>query len=607
MASIAGLKDLIGLAKASIYFDDLLKSMSMCLADPDDDVRKSSIELMSQMLAKVDQAVLESFSRTLSALCANLLSHISWGVKLDGLKMIGAVLARMPHDAHFTERTQTSLVHLLASTKRKELRNQILLIFRKLMRADESDQADNVTFDFDDERLAPLLCTRVNTIARQLQVHGASGVTAFGAEPKVIWEALKPAIEQAWIENCAGRIGKDELTLFIGMIELIEHQVQLEVNLHNWLRVRLASPFPVQLKTSVAIRIQVNVRLAEVYLKSFDVRFVKKQPDQTEFKVLRQINEFIIDMLKDEKHLEPELRRLLLSLACSLDLRLARFKQLDETALHYALNVYLGKKELNGARRVMLFELFDQLEHEVVCQYLKQNLAEFTVQLFEQHEEAYAKLNMTVAMSLEESLAACIRAVNHLMRTSDFQIQLPYEKLAQVFLMDSQVQTAFVNVLYLLPRGQVQLELNKQLDTIVNHWCSELLDAKTLIRLVYLLAADTNFVPFARSVLLRQSETDTNDYEPVHAALARFLCKFERPLIDGMLDIEWGEVSNDEQCSAITTINKVVLGMDSGDLTANVRRAALAILFSPNEKYRTLVEHDFGERNLLFSCLQSKW
>ena len=101
----------------------------MCLADPDDDVRKSSIDLMSQMLTKVDLAVLESFGRTLAALCANLLSHISWGVKLDGLKLISAVLARMPHDAHFSERTQTSLVHLLGSTKRKELLNQILLKF----------------------------------------------------------------------------------------------------------------------------------------------------------------------------------------------------------------------------------------------------------------------------------------------------------------------------------------------------------------------------------------------------------------------------------------------------------------------------------------------
>ena len=64
----------------------LLKSV--ILADNDDDVRKSSIELMSLMLDKVDPVVLESFSRTLSALCANLLTHINWGVKLDGLKAI---------------------------------------------------------------------------------------------------------------------------------------------------------------------------------------------------------------------------------------------------------------------------------------------------------------------------------------------------------------------------------------------------------------------------------------------------------------------------------------------------------------------------------------
>ena len=61
-------------------------------------MRKSSIELMKMMLESVDTAVLESFSRTLSALCANLLSHINWSVKLDGLKVIGALLEKMPYD-----------------------------------------------------------------------------------------------------------------------------------------------------------------------------------------------------------------------------------------------------------------------------------------------------------------------------------------------------------------------------------------------------------------------------------------------------------------------------------------------------------------------------
>merc|ERR1719480_356032 len=218
------------------------------------------------------------------------------------------------------------------------------------------------------------------------------------------------------------------------------------------------------------------------------------------------------------------------------------------------------------------------------------------MQLFDQHEQAYAKLNMTMAMSLEATLAACFRTVNHLMRTgnSDFQIELPYDKLAQVFLMDHQVQTAFVNVMYLLPRGRVQSELSKQLETIVNHWCNELLDAKTLIRLVYLIAPDLNFVPFARSVLFRQ-QSENQDHGQVHAALARFLVKFDRSLIDGMLDIEeWGAITTDEQCSAITTINKIILDMGNGELTANVRRAALAILFSSNEKYRTQVERDRG-------------
>ena len=159
---------------------------------------------------------------------------------------------------------------------------------------------------------------------------------------------------------------------------------------------------------------------------------------------------------------------------------------------------------------------------------------------------------MTLAMSLEDCLISCIRSVNHLMRTQpNFNFDFPFDKMSQVFLMDSKVQTVYVDVMYLLQRSQVEGELIKQIDNIIQHWCNELLEAKTLIRLIYLLPINDDFVAFARDVLFRATEESTN-YEPVHKALSRFLCKFDRSKVDDMLD----EISsvNNETCSAVMTV-----------------------------------------------------
>ena len=459
----------------------------------------------------------------------------------------------MPYDKYFTDRTQASLINLLSSTKRKELRNKILLIFRKLTFINETTEKVIPSFQFDSDQIKIHLKRNIITIARSLSSStGGVGGVASGVESKAIFEALKPAIEQAWIENCAVRCGKDELDQFSAMIELIDDLVKKEVNVHNWLRVRLATPFPVQLKTSPLVRTKVNVELAQVYFKSFDLRYTKKDPNHHEFKLIKEINQFIIDMLKAEKHLTPELSRLLLSLACSLESRLSRFSMPEQSALNYTLQVHLANKELNATRRMMLNELFNQLDHKIVVEYLTKNVSYFMNKLFEQHEQAYSQLNMTLAMSLEDCLISCLRSVNHLMRTQlNFNFDFPFDKLSQVFLMDSKVQTVYVDVMYLLPRSQVEEKLTNQIDSIVQHWCNELLEAKTLIRLIYLIPVNDDFVTFAHDVLFRATKDSTN-YEPVHKALSRFLCKFERSKVDDILSESI--TTNNETCSAVLTV-----------------------------------------------------
>lgn len=506
---------------------------------------------------------------------------------------------------YFTERTQVSLINLLGSTKRKELRNQIILIFQKLVFKEPAEslrQAKSVNYDSD--QIAVLLKREIVTVVRTLQ---SSAATSSVVETKTIYDILKPAIEQTWIECCSGRCGKEELELFSAIFQLIDYSITEEVNLHNWLRVRLATPFPVLLKTSPIIRAKVNIQLAQVYLKSFDLRFVKKRPDQTEHKVMKSINQFIVDTLKDEKNLDPEMSRLLLSLACSLELRLTNFASEDQSALEFILRDHLANKELNATRRNMINELFEQIDHQSVQKFLRQKLPSLLDELFSLHQVAYSKLNMTLVMSLESSILSGLRALNHLMRITSMKAEFPLDRLAQVFVMDSAVQMAFVDILYLLPRDDIQERLAGQIDTVVQHWCNELLETATLVRLIYLVKVDEDFVNFARDILFRpiaNPEVDNNaPFQSVHDAFSRFLCRFDKDVVDDLLS-EKITSFHPELLSAAITITNVIL--DKGNyLTRNVIESSLAILFSENEK-RNLLEEGLVKRCLLFDCLKEK-
>ena len=50
--------------------------------------------------------ILTAFASTFSALCTNLLSHINWAVKLDGLKMTSLILEKIPDDKVMSSKTQ---------------------------------------------------------------------------------------------------------------------------------------------------------------------------------------------------------------------------------------------------------------------------------------------------------------------------------------------------------------------------------------------------------------------------------------------------------------------------------------------------------------------
>ena len=98
----------------------------------------------------------------------------------------------MPYDKYFTDRTQASLINLLSSTKRKELRNQILLIFRKLTFKNETTEEVAPTFQFDSDQIKVHLKRNIITIARSLNSStGGVGGGANGVESKAIFEALK--------------------------------------------------------------------------------------------------------------------------------------------------------------------------------------------------------------------------------------------------------------------------------------------------------------------------------------------------------------------------------------------------------------------------------
>ena len=166
---------------------------------------------------------------------------------------------------------------------------------------------------------------------------------------------------------------------------------------------------------------------------------------------------------------------------------------------------------------------------------------------------------------------------------------------------------AFVDILYLLPRDEIQERLAGQIDTVVQHWCNELLETATLVRLIYLVKVDEDFVNFARDILFRpmaNPELDKNaPFQSVHDAFSRFLCRFDKDVVDELLSEEITSFTPELLSAAITIINIV---LDKGNvLTRNVTESSLAILFSEDEK-RNVLEECLLKRCLLFECLKEK-
>ena len=62
--------------------------------------------LMTLKYHKTLNRILTAFASTFSALCTNLLSHINWAVKLDGLKMTSLILEKLPDDKVMSSKTQ---------------------------------------------------------------------------------------------------------------------------------------------------------------------------------------------------------------------------------------------------------------------------------------------------------------------------------------------------------------------------------------------------------------------------------------------------------------------------------------------------------------------
>ena len=82
LAALSGVKDLMTSTKNVNHVDELLKRLPVVMTSEESDVRSSSIELVKIMLDSTRKDVIKAFVSSISALCTNILSHISWAVKI---------------------------------------------------------------------------------------------------------------------------------------------------------------------------------------------------------------------------------------------------------------------------------------------------------------------------------------------------------------------------------------------------------------------------------------------------------------------------------------------------------------------------------------------
>ena len=446
--------------------------------------------------------------------------------------MTSLFLNKIPDDKKFSSRIEPALIRLLSSTKRKELRNQVVLILFQLFNITDSKATSSLVdkkLGFESMKIAYLF-KLPKTLPIKLDAEFNSSTD--GSRDNFD-EVIEPAIEQIWLEmnDASTQVGTAQFELILAALGILELFCTNKRKFHPWLRSRFfkSGCFPVHsMKAAYAKKCKINLLLGKIFLMSVNLRGQKV--DETDMKILREIDGFLISQLSaNDPNVSSDSIRMVVQLSCQIEqIELSGFLPgLSSGSLKHITGSYLfsdGHICITGSKRSLLNYLLQQIDLLKITDFILSHFCSLLEELTKMHNmEIFQNSQISVIISIEETIANLLDAANHIIRTGCATNRLKTwmkslgDTFDEVAHMQKHVQLKFFEILSLVGKvGELEGEiLDSRKEDFIKMWRLELLEPCIVARILFILRKNSEFVHIIHKILVRHVEEndEKSEYE----------------------------------------------------------------------------------------------
>ena len=334
----------------------------MLLADEECEIRKSALELVENLLKGCSPTQLRPFTNSLSACCSLVLSHISWVVRLDGLKLATLLLDHLD-ESSVSAKIETDVCRLLKGTKRKELRNKLIGILYKILKpesemsSDDNDKSIQTSSPFSTEvgnllieSGKPQLFTTQHYSSVQCQ------------KSEALMHIIVPSLEAVWLETVHSntQITSEQFETLLTTLDLVEILVLRDEEIHGWIQKRLFEQFPHDFRSSAYQSNRLHAKLCRIFITSLSKKSTKKL-DKLDVQLQCKTIDFIKDLFQGVQHCD---RSVITDLTyCAIKIDSAKVNNANSDIVTFILHNYIASGKLNTLRRIAFQTFLDYQLH----------------------------------------------------------------------------------------------------------------------------------------------------------------------------------------------------------------------------------------------------
>ena len=128
-----------------------------------------------------------------------VLSHISWSVRLDGLKLAELLLDHISEPV-VSSRIQSDICRLLKSTSHRDLRYKLIALLEKIFAIQTSSGSDDRTVDDTQSEISPFSTDLQTSLLTKPYYFSLSTIDTHESSSNSNLHFLLKPIEQTWLE-----------------------------------------------------------------------------------------------------------------------------------------------------------------------------------------------------------------------------------------------------------------------------------------------------------------------------------------------------------------------------------------------------------------------